>query len=275
MKVTINYAQDRGDGIVSFLLDRHWSGATRVQATVDIADGRPIAGSLSLDRQGFILDRIVSGVTDYGDRSQLEALWAPAAAELVKRATGAKWAISWALNTRFSDGSDLSTSTPVAAPARVTHSDFRPDFDPANVGEEPFSAAAATEMERRLGSRTPKRWRAFNVWQQISPPPQDTPLALCDSSSVAPDDVLNGEGHISADDEKVIGLAFYRHNPAHRWYYFSEMLPGEALIFSGFDPAAGPVYRRVPHVAFDLPNPPTNAVYRNSVEVRVVAVFEE
>ncbi len=275
MKITLNYAQDRGDGIVSFVLDRQWSGATRVPATVEVADARPIAGSLSLDNQGFILDRIVSGVTDYRDWSQLETFWAPAAAECVRRATGAKWAMSWALNTRFSENDELSNSTPVAAPARVTHSDFRPDFDPAKVGEEPFSAAAAAEVERRLGNRTPRRWQAFNVWQQISPPPQDTPLALCDSSTVAPDDILIGEGRISPDIEKIIGLTFYRHNPAHRWYYFSDMLPGEALIFSGFAPAAGPVYRQVPHVAFDLPNPPSHAILRRSIETRVVAVFEE
>jgi hypothetical protein len=275
MQTTINYVANRGDGVVPFVLDTNWSGAERVPTAIEITDARPIANTLSLDRQGFILERIVSGVTDYRDPSQLEALWLPAAADLVKTVTGALWATWWAHNVRFSDRSALSRSTTVSAPARVVHSDLRPHFDPSKICEEPLSSAAAAEIHQRLGGRAPKRWRTFNVWQQISPPPQDTPLALCDSSTVAAEDLLNGQGTDGTPNSRIFGLTLYQRSPRHRWYYFSNMLPGEAVVFSGLDPQAGPVYSQVPHIAFDLPDCPANCVPRNSIEVRVLAAFAD
>ena len=275
MKLITNYVADRGDGIVPFVLDTHWTGVELVPTSIEVNDARPLAGSLSLDREGFVLEHLVSGVTDYTDPAQIEALWMPAAAELIKRVSGAKWVVVWATNVRFSNRDSRSLSTPVAAPARAVHSDLRPGFDPARIGEEPVSAAAAAEMLRRMGGRTPKRWRAYNLWQQISPPPQDTPLAFCDLRSVQPGDILNGRGTDGTPDSRVFGLTFFKANPEHRWYYFSNMLPGEAVIFSGYDPAGGPTFAQVPHNAIDLPDPPANAVPRNSIEVRGIAVFEE
>ena len=126
-----------------------------------------------------------------------------------------------------------------------------------------------------MGGKTPKKWRVFNIWQQISPPPQDTPLAFCDVRSVKKEDILNGQGKHLDRPDFTFGLTFYAHNPDHKWYYFPDMLPGEAIIFSSLDLNGGEVLRQVPHNAFDLPELAPNFVPRNSVEVRVVAVFEE
>lgn len=277
MKALMNYvADERGDGIVPFLLDNQWSGATPVPIEVDIDDARPFANTLSLSKQGFVIDRLISGVTDYRDEEQLSRLFAPAVTDRIVRLTGAKWALTFAHNVRFSDRSPLSTSTPVAAPARIVHSDLGPLFNPANIDENPLSKDAAAEMERRLGKgRAPKKWCVYNVWQQISPPPQDKPLALCDLRTVSGEDILNGHGRDGTPDSRIYGLTFFQHNPAHRWYYFSDMLPGEVLIFSAYDPEAGPVNARVPHNAFELSNDPDHAIPRNSIEIRALAVFEE
>jgi hypothetical protein len=275
MRASINYVADRGDGIVPFVLDAQWTGADRVPTNVEICDARTLSPAPSLDREGIVLERLISGVTDYRDQGQLDALWLPAVAEMVKRVSGARWVVPWASNVRFSNRDPLSSSTQVAAPARVAHSDLSPAFDPARIGDEPVSAAAAAEIQRRLGGKAPKRWRAFNVWQQISPPPQDTPLAFCDLSTVAPEDILDGQGTLGIPGSRTFGLTFFRANPRHRWYYFSDMLPGEAVVFSAYDSEAGDVAGRVPHIAFDLPEPAANAVPRNSIEVRALAVFED
>lgn len=272
----VNYVEDPGDGVVPFLLDTDWTGANRLPVAVDMIDG--CAQPPSLDREGFVKDRIVSGVTDYSDMEQVERLWMPAAAEMLKRVTGAKWVVTWAANVRFSRRQEASLATSVAAPAPVTHSDLTPNFDVANIGSQPVSQAAAEEMARRLGpGKAPTRWCAFNIWQQISPPPQDTPLALCDLRTVESGDILDARGRINPADEHTFGLTFFQPNPNHRWYYFPDLLPGEALVFSGLnpDPATGPVRGRVPHTAFELPNLPENVIARNSIEVRALAIFEE
>jgi hypothetical protein len=276
MQATINYVAHRGDRIVPFVLDNDWTGAERVPTQVRITDARSIAGTLSLDQHGFMLQRVVSGVTDYRDQAQLERLWMPAVTDLVATMTGARWATWWAVNTRFSSRYPLSKSTSVSAPARVVHSDLSPgSFDPSRIGEEPVSSVAAAEIQRRLGGRAPKRWRTFNVWQQISPPPQDTPLAVCDLETIRQEDLLEGRGTDGTPASRNHAITLFQRSERHRWYYFSNLLPGEALVFSGLDPQAGPVCGRVPHIAFDLPDCPPNAVPRNSIEVRVLAVFED
>jgi hypothetical protein len=62
------------------------------------------------------------------------------------------------------------------------------------------------------------------------------------------------------------------HSPAHRWFYFPEMEPSEALVFKQYDsdPRAP---RFVPHAAFDHPETPDDAPLRQSIEARVLVVF--
>ncbi len=64
-----------------------------------------------------------------------------------------------------------------------------------------------------------------------------------------------------------------RYNPEHRWHYFRDMRPDEALIFvtKESDPQRP---RQVPHTAFDDPTCPPGAVPRSSIEIRVVAYFD-
>ena len=274
MHATISYIADPGDHKVPFTLDTHWSGAQRVPMRMAITDARPRVRELSLDRQGFTLTRVVSGVTDYTDQQQIARLWLPAVEDMIAKLTGAKWVTTWAPNLRFSNRSALSVSTSVAAPARAVHADLCPEFVPADVGQHPMSERAAAAMRKRLGGRNPRRWRVFNIWQQISPPPQDTPLAVCDLSSMNPDDILDGYGRLPDRPEQVFRLTFMKHNPQHRWFHFSDLLPGEAIVFSGLDPLA-PVFGRVPHTAIDVEHPPACVVPRNSIEVRAIAVFEK
>jgi hypothetical protein len=82
----------------------------------------------------------------------------------------------------------------------------------------------------------------FNVWRPMNGPPQDVPLALCDSR-----------------------------NAAHRWMYYRDMQPDEVLIFRSYD--SRPVWRPgVPHSAFDDPRCPPDVPARMSFEARAVVV---
>jgi len=287
MLASMNFVTPGPDGDVRFLLDNGWTGTRQRPVDIDLVDARPNAGDFRLDREGFIIDRIVSGVTDYHDPEQLTAKWNSAVKETVLRATGGAWAVLFAgPNTRFSERSPKAFSSAVSAPARATHNDLHGSFAFDQLAQQPFAEEAVREVTQRLGSRVPRRWRVYNVWQMISAPPQDTSLALCAMNSVAAEDIVPGKGFFAdpanatqleelANKPHQFDITFFRENSAHKWYYFSDMLPGETLIFSCFDPEDRRHFARVPHGAVDIPGASPNAVPRNSIETRALVVFDE
>lgn len=78
MMACMNFVTAGSDGTVRFVLDNDWTGTRQRPAEVELADWRQQAGTLSLDREGFVIDRVISGVTDYRDEQQLRDLWIPA-----------------------------------------------------------------------------------------------------------------------------------------------------------------------------------------------------
>jgi hypothetical protein len=74
--------------------------------------------------------------------------------------------------------------------------------------------------------------------------------------------------------EWSFGNYVIQHNPAHRWYYYSDMTPAEAIVFktSESDPARAQL---MPHGAFDNPIAGEDAPPRVSLEMRGVAYWFE
>jgi hypothetical protein len=91
---------------------------------------------------------------------------------------------------------------------------------------------------------------------------------------VPPHDVTTGEAIIDAPgiEEVRFGSSLDRANPAHRWYRYREVTPGEALIFKAFDSDRGRV-QGCPHSVFDNPDCPAGIEPRASVEIRAYAFF--
>ena len=284
----LNFVTAGSDNNVRFVLDNGWSGTRQRPFEVELQNWREHADTLSLDDEGFVLDRIVSGVTDYNDQQQLKELWEPAVKQTVLRATGGSEAYLFAGPlVRFSERRKEAFSSPVSAPARAVHSDLHSSFHFEQLPLQPFAEAAVEALKAQFGDTQPPRWRIFNVWQVLSPPPQDTGLALCKLSSVVGEDVVDGKGYFASPDlcaEDVLAdetashqfeLSFFRHNLDQQWGYFNDMLPGEALIFSAFDPQADARKARVPHGALDIPHVSAHAVPRNSIETRALVVFDD
>jgi hypothetical protein len=66
------------------------------------------------------------------------------------------------------------------------------------------------------------------VWRSIAGEEQDCPLALCDSRTVSPDDLVEVDAvypHFCDEGYEV------KYNPAHRWFYKSSMSTNEVIIF--------------------------------------------
>jgi hypothetical protein len=84
--------------------------------------------------------------------------------------------------------------------------------------------------ETRLSSDGDSTWRTLN------PVLEDRPLALCDSRSVDPDDLVAADRIIPA----YVGEVYYlTYNPKHRWFWLDKQTPTEPFAFVMYDTKAG------------------------------------
>jgi len=236
---------------------------------VTVSNMRAAGGGFSLDREGFTVAVAPTAVRDFYDRDEVARRYVPEARELVRSLTGC--AATALLNRPVVRVSDRIG----ARPAGTT---FTGDFAHAD-----FSAAAAAAMLRRnlppaeaeARLRGP-RLAVFNVWRAFSGPPQDVPLALCDTRSVAPQDKQYCEITMktATGEELTWENITYYHNQRHRWWYCPDMTRDEAYVFRSFDSAPGHG-EQVPHSAFVNESCPAAVPPRASVEVRVFAFFED
>ena len=125
-----------------------------------------------------------------------------------------------------------------------------------------------------VGSRLERRFVAYNIWRVLTPPPQDVPLTVCDARTTSPDEVTIGDAVIDSPDEpeRRFESSLYRANPGHRWLWFSDMQPDEALVFKAFDSDLDRV-QGCPHSAFDHPDCPPDVPPRASAEIRAFSFY--
>ncbi|HEX3959416.1 MAG TPA: CmcJ/NvfI family oxidoreductase [Trebonia sp.] len=145
-----------------------------------------------------------------------------------------------------------------------------------------FSRAAAGSrawVERLLpaaeaAGRLAGRYAIYNVWQCLTDPPQDAPLAFCDPATVAQADVVGCDQEIPTTDKSAarFELSVYHYNPRQRWFYFPDLRPGELLVFTGYDSdPARP--QGIAHAAFTDARCPPGAPPRESIDERLIAFF--
>jgi hypothetical protein len=111
-------------------------------------------------------------------------------------------------------------------------------------------------------------------------PVWDNPLAVCDARTVAASDLVATDimhfGEDSLEMPRHRGQIYsVRFNPAHRWFYLSEMRPDEALLLKCYDSRADGRARFMPHTGFRNPACPSEFVPRESIEARTLVVFDE
>jgi len=224
---------------------------------------RPIAGELSLNREGFRLIRQESAVRDFYDAEEVAAVYYPEVAEVVKAATGASRAIVFDHTIRIEGNLD-GQDTIHRAPVRLVHNDYTHDSGPKRVRE----LVGTEEAESWLGGRVIE----VNLWRPIKGPVEQAPLALADASSLDAQDIVAAN---LVYPDRTGEIYHVVHNPRHRWFYAPDMTPDEAILIKGYDSATDGRARFTPHTAFDHPETPTDAAPRESIEVRVFASFRK
>jgi len=253
--------------------------------TVTVRDGRLISAHFTLDTHGFVLTRQQSAVRDFFDRDEVDRVYPGEVAEAVRHLTGATRVatVGWMVRT----SSDLSKfKRPTAG---YTHKGgVQPPAGEAHVDTAPDRAdrMARTTYERVFpDGKGYSRYIYGSFWRCFSEPPQDMPLAVCDSRSVGAEegttntlfvvDALPDEATMLGpmpNEDNVPGAAIFHYSPAHRWWYFSNMTRDEALLIKFHDSDRSRAWR-TPHTAFRDPSFP-EARPRSSIEFRTVAFFE-
>ncbi len=251
------YAQDHArDNLV---LDPH---------VMRIEDLRGAAAPPRLEREGFALVPHSSAVTDFRDAEAVKRIHVAEIEALVRKVSGAsRVVVTGGGVLRFGERMTDRGAYFNSMPARFIHVD---------ISDSTARAFAARARESDApGAGPAHRFAHYNIWRAISEPPQDVPLALCDARSVAAADLVAADAVFDAKDApewSFEGLVV-RHNPDHRWCYFSNMTPGEALVFKTND-SDRLAPHCVPHSAFDDPSCPADAGPRASIEMRAIAFWE-
>jgi hypothetical protein len=253
--------------------------------TVKVRDARPDKRRFGLDSHGFVLAERPSAVADFTDKAEVDRLYPDEVAQSVKALTGASRVVvlGWVLRTsgeipgQGKRQRDFDMHGMTQPPASDAHVDMTPD--------------RAARMAQGLYEKTfPdgkgfSRFIASSLWRTYSEPPQDWPLAVCESPSVGADegvpntmfvvDELPSEAEMMGPmpgEDKVPAAAIFHYSPRHRWWYFSNMTRDEVIMLK-FHDSDRSVAWRTPHTAFFDPSFP-DAHTRLSIECRSVAYFE-
>jgi len=226
-------------------------------AEVAIHDARGL--DCSLDREGFTLVEHKSAVADLTDLKAVAEVHRGEIVELLKQVTGCDEVVTTPFGIlRFSEKSGENEAHDNSHPARFVHVDMARE------------AAAGMRAKTAPEGKTIARSAQYNVWRSLAGGTQDVPLGLCAYSSIAPDDLLGCDAIFDPlDGSPEWGFPNYllAANPAHRWYYYSDMTPDEAIVFktSESDPERAQL---MPHGAFDNPLAGPDAPPRVSLEMR-------
>jgi hypothetical protein len=226
---------------------------------VRIHDARPIAGALSLDREGFVLRRHDTAVRDFYDEREVKDVYYPEIERLVQDATGAARIVVFDHTIRVAE---RAVERGLRAPVQIVHNDYTDKSGPQRVRDLLPPDEAAARLQRRFVE--------INVWRPIAGPVRMFPLALADASSLAPEDLVTTDLVYS---DRTGEILHGRYNPAHRWYYFPEMRRDEAVLIKCYDSVTDGRARFSLHSAFEDPTTPADAPPRESIEVRTFAFF--
>lgn len=234
-----------------------------------VRDCRPAVEALSLDRDGFVLQRHAPASDALYDEDFIRRTYYPETETVLTRLTGAAAVLVFDHNVR-SASRDRQMRPGVQAPVEGAHCDYSATSGPRRARQLLEDHGRADLSHHRVA--------LMNVWRPLTEPVQDRPLALCHPGSVAPGDFVETDiDHYGGDDlsrPRHRGQIYsLRYNPQHRWFYVSEMRSDEMLVFKTYDSLTDGTAQFVAHTAFAHPDCPAEFVPRESIEVRTVVAY--
>ncbi len=232
---------------------------------VPIGDMREVADSLSVDREGFEIAKHTSQVTDLYDDDAIENEYNPEIEALLKERFGADQVVVFDVTRRSDGGDGAKNPDGLRGPARRVHADYTVKSGPQRVRD--ILGEAEAERLFKSGAHIIQ----INVWRPIKGPVQRAPLAVVDSTSLQPDDLVATDQIFPDRVGEIYHLAY---SPNQRWYFAPEMTPDEVLFLKGWDSVEDGRTRFNAHGAFELPEMAKDAPPRESIELRTLVIIE-
>lgn len=227
---------------------------------VVIHDARRLATPPSLDAEGFALRHFPTRVRDFYDTAEVATVYYGELERLLKDATGADSILIFDHTVRGEAASNQNGNS-IHPPVQRVHNDYTPESALRRIHDL---------LPRRTANRLLQhRALEVNVWRPIRGPLKSWPIAVCDATSMQPDDFVACDLYYR---DRVGEIFYVKYRERHRWYYYPDMQRDEALLLKCFDsdPARG---HTGAHTAFEHPHTPADALPRASIEARAFVFF--
>ena len=224
-----------------------------------IFDGRLVAKNFSLDREGFELVRHPTVVRNFYDDAEVRRIYYPVVEAFLAATLRADRVLIFdhTVRRRVEGAPDIRGAGP-RQPATRVHVDQTVTSGANRVREH-----LPDEAEALLKGRV----QVINLWRPIHGPVRDTPLAMLDGTTVKEGDLVASDLIYPNRSGETYSV---KYNPVHRWFYFPDMTPDEAILLKCYDSATDGRTRFGPHTAFVDPTTPANAPPRESIELRTL-----
>jgi hypothetical protein len=227
-----------------------------------ISDGRSLRDQLSLDVHGFELADHKTKMKNFLDKDEIKSVYYPEVDQLIKDRTGASRVVIFDHTVRIGDEKKQQKHQ-TREPVLRVHNDYTDWSGPQRVRD----LLPPDEAEELLKHR----FAIVQAWRPIQDVLKTNPLAIADSRSLAPDDLIISERRYPDRVGQTYQIA---HNPGHQWFYFPDMTRDEAIVFKVYESETDGRARWTAHTSFDDPTTPTGAPARESIEMRTLAFFE-
>ncbi|MGH7048113.1 MAG: CmcJ/NvfI family oxidoreductase, partial [Stellaceae bacterium] len=198
--------------------DRRTGGGASEQHRITIRNGRLRTAEFALEKNGFRFVHHDTRVTDFYDEDEIRRVYYPEMEALIKAEAGARRVVVFDHTLRTADQA-LRETAKIRDPVRRVHNDYTEWSGPQRVRD-----LMGDEAEALLA----RRFAIVQVWRPIRHPVESWPLAIADARSLAPDDMVVTERHYPNRIGQTSAITW---NPDHRWYWFPQMRPDEALVF--------------------------------------------
>ncbi len=217
---------------------------------------------IAIEHHGFALRPMPTKMTDFFDEDEIRAVYYPEIEALIKESTGAYRVLIFDHTLRSGDEATREARG-VKGPVQSVHNDYTEWSGPERVRD--LLPDEAEDLFKR-------RFAVVQVWRGMLNPVVRSPLAMCDAQSIATEDLIPT---VRPHSNRLGETYHLTYNPAHRFYYFPEMQPDEAIVFKCYDSKTDGRARFSAHSAFEHPGTPADAPPRQSIEMRTLAFFDD
>ncbi len=285
--------------------DAKWEGVELEACDMPVCDARALTGPerCALSANGFeARDCPLPDLRlDFINHESVVRAYYPHCVEIVRAASGAHFVAAFDHNVRSAAGKRsqrrIEGGQQVQGPARIVHGDYTLTSAPQRLRDLTRAPGANDTLRTVLSEGSALldrdavthalsggRFAIINLWRNIAPEPVATdPLALCDATSVRPEDLVVFEIHYH---DRIGENYFAKHADRHRWYFYPALTRDEALLIKQWDSDGGLARSHgasadqagAPctfsfHSAFNDPTTPSDAPDRWSIEVRCIAIY--